>query len=69
MSPKARTELKTCVSGAKLHVEFVFEVRFAVAPQKPSKKHEKQIFGTEKNSPFFFRLSKNEMSGIARNAF
>ena len=43
MSPKARTELRTCVSGGKFDAEYEFEVRFAVARQKSNQNSEKPI--------------------------
>ena len=61
MSPKVRTELRTCVSGAKFDGQADFEVHLTVAPQKTSKNNkdvkfrskfltEKKMFGVEKSN-------------------
>ena len=39
-----RTDLRIGVSGAKFDAESDFEVRLAVAPQKPGQNSEKLIF-------------------------
>ena len=43
-----RTDLRKCLSGAKFDEEPDFEVRLAVAPQKPRQTGEKRNFETEK---------------------
>ena len=48
-----RTDLRKGVSGAKFDAESDFEVRLAVAPQKPSKNNKKLICRS-KISPFYF---------------
>ena len=48
-----RTDLRRGVSGAKFDAESDFEVRFAVAPQKPHKNRKKQNFRSA-NFAFFF---------------
>ena len=58
-----RTDLRKGVSGAKFDAESDFEVRLAVAPQKPSQNCKKPIF-RPKNFAFFFSASKNETLGI-----
>ena len=59
-----RTDLRMSVSRAKFDAESDFEVRLAVAHQKPNQNNEKLILRSkifvEKN----FSTSKNEMSGI-----
>ena len=52
-----RTDLRKGVSGAKFDAESDFEVRLAVAPQKPSQNCKKPIFRPE-NFAFFFRRQK-----------
>ena len=47
-----RTDLRIGVSGAKFDAESDFEVRLAVAPQKPGQNSEKLIFRSE-NFDFF----------------
>ena len=59
-----RTDLRRGASGAKLDAESDFEVRLAVAPQKPDQNREKLIFRSEKFTEKIFLASKNEMSGI-----
>ena len=49
-----RTDLRKGVSGAKFDAESDFEVRFAVAPQKPSQNCKKPIFRPENFAYFFF---------------
>ena len=52
-----RTDLRIGVSGAKFDARSDFEVRLAVAPQKPSQNSEKLIFRTKnakKNDVFRF---------------
>ncbi len=39
-----RTDIRKGVSGAKFDAESEFEVRLAVAPQKPRQKSKKQFF-------------------------
>ena len=50
-----RTDLRIGVSGAKFDAESDFEVRLAVAPQKPDQNCEKLIFRSQKFPDFFFR--------------
>ena len=50
-----RTDLRKLVSGAKFDEEYDFDVRLAVAPQKPDQNNEKLIFRLE-NFQFFFRF-------------
>ena len=64
-----RTHLQIGVSRAKFDAESDFEVRLAVARQKLGQNHEKQNFRSENFADFFFSASKNQMSGIVRNAF
>ena len=59
-----RTDLRTSVSRAKFDAESDFEVRLAVAPQKPSQNGEKLIFRSENFAETNFPASKNETSGI-----
>ena len=49
-----RTDLRKGVSGAKFDAESDFEVRLAVAPQKPSQNCKKNDFSARKFR-FFFR--------------
>ena len=49
-----RTDLRKGVSGAKFDAESDFEVRLAVAPQKPSKNNRKMIFRSEIFTIWFF---------------
>ena len=60
-----RTDLLIGQSKAKNCEESAGDVRIGVAPQKPSKNMEKRAKFCDKK----FSTSKNEMSGIARNAF
>ena len=53
-----RTDLRTGVSGAKFDAESDFEVRLAVARQKPDQNHEKLNFRSENFADFFFRRRK-----------
>ena len=62
-----RTELIKSVSRAKFDVPSDFEVRFALAPQKPHKNCKKLIFRTDHFADFFF-ASNNENSGIVPSA-
>ena len=50
----SRTDLRKAVSGAKFDAESDFEVRLAVAPQKPGQNSEKLIFRPQTNRRFFF---------------
>ena len=50
-------------------MEADFDVRSAVARQKPRQISEKQNFRSENFAEIFFSASKNEMSGIVQNAF
>ena len=54
-----RTDLRRVVSGAKFDAESDFEIRFAIAPQKPNKNREKlffrpDFFYEENGDPIFF---------------
>ena len=49
-----RTDLRKGVSGAKFDAESDFDVRLAVAPQKPDQNCEKLIFRFENFRFFFF---------------
>ena len=53
-----RTDLRIGLSGAKFDAESDFEVRLAVAPQKPSKNNKKLIFSIQQFHHFFFRRRK-----------
>ena len=64
----SRTDLRKAVSGAKFEAQSDFEVRLAVAPQKPSQNNEKLIFRPNQKVDFFLLASNNEMSGIVWNA-
>ena len=64
-----RTDLRISVSGAKFDAESDFEVRLAVARQKPKQSNEKLILRSKIFVDKFFSTSKNEMSGIIRNTF
>ena len=59
-----RTDLRKGVSGAKFDAEADFEVRSAVALQKPGQNSEKLKFRSENFAENFFLASKNETSGI-----
>ena len=59
-----RKDLRKAVSGAKFDGQADFEVRLALAPQKPGQNSEKLIFRSEKFADFFWSASKNEMMGI-----
>ena len=59
-----RTDLRKSVSRAKFDAESDFEVRLAVALQKPDQNNEKLILGSKILVENFFSTSKNEMSGI-----
>ena len=59
-----RTDLRKSVSRAKFDAESDFEVRLAVALQKPDKNNEKLILGSKMFVEKFFSTSKNEMPGI-----
>ena len=63
-----RTDLRIGVSGAKFDAESDFEIRLAVAPQKPNQNGENLIIQS-KNKLIVLSASKNEMSGIVWNAF
>ena len=64
-----RTDLWISVSRAKFDEEADFEVRPAVAPQKPRQISEKRKFRSKIFAENFFSASKNKMSGTVRNAF
>ena len=49
-----RTDLRISVSRAKFDAKSDFEVRLAVAPQKPGQNIEKLIFRSKKFAEFFF---------------
>ena len=49
-----RTDLRKGVSGAKFDGQTDFDVRLAVAPQKPGQNSEKLIFRSENFDDFFF---------------
>ena len=53
-----RTDLRKGESGAKFGAESDFDVRFAVAPQKPDQKREKLIFRFENFADNFFDVEK-----------
>ena len=53
-----RTDLRIGVSGAKFDAESDFEVRSAVAPQKPGQNSEELIFRSENFVDCFFRRRK-----------
>ena len=55
-----RTDLRKGISRAKFDAKFDFEVRLAVAPQKPGQNIEKLIFRCENfaNDFFFFGVEK-----------
>ena len=54
-----RTDLRIGVSEAKFEAESDFEVRFAVAPQKPGRNIKKLIFRSENFADKIFSASKN----------
>ena len=58
------TDLRKSISGAKFDAESDFDVRLAVAPQKPGQTGEKLNFPSENLVEQKFSASKNEMSGI-----
>ena len=58
-----RTDLRKDVSRAKFREESDFEVRLAVALQKPDQNNEKLILGSKIFVENFFSTSKHEMSG------
>ena len=47
------TDFRKGVSGAKFDAESDFDVRLAVAPQKPNQNSEKIIYRSEKFADFF----------------
>ena len=53
-----RTDLRKSLSRAKFDEESDFEVRLAVAPQKPRQIREKRNFETEKFRKFFSHVEK-----------
>ena len=57
-------DLRIDVSRAKFDGQADFEVRLAVAPQKPGQNYEKLKFRSENFAKFFSEASKNETSGI-----
>ena len=59
-----RTEVIIGASKAKFCRESFGEVRFCVAPQKPSKNRGKLAFETKTMSNNKFLVSKNQMLGI-----
>ena len=54
-----RTDLRIGVSEAKFEAESDFEVRFAVAPQKPGQNIKKLIFRSENFADKILSASKN----------
>ena len=64
-----RTELRISLSRAKFDEKADFDVRSAVEPRKTHQIGKKQIFRSEKFVEQIFLASKNETSGIVRNAF
>ena len=59
-----RADLWISVSRAEFHEEADFEVRSAVASQKPSQIGEKRNFRSKFLGETFFSALKNGMSGI-----
>ena len=65
-----RTDLRIGLSGAKFREQSDFEVRLAVAPQKPSKKDKKLIFRSNKFTLcFFFRRRKMNVGNRLKRVF
>ena len=64
-----RTDLRISLSEAKFDAEADFDVRSAVAPQKPDQIDEKLFFRSQKFPEKFFSVPKNEMLQIVWNAF
>ena len=64
-----RTDLWISLSRAKFDEEADFEVRSAVARQKPRQISKKRNFQSEIFAEKNFSASKNETSGIIQNAF
>ena len=65
----SRTDLRIGGSRAKFDVEVDGEVRFALAPPKPHEINEKLNYRFKILVEKSFLPSKNETSGIVRNAF
>ena len=63
-----RTDLRKAVSGAKFDAESDFEVRLAVASQKPGQNSQKLIYRSEKFADFLL-ASKHEMLGLCETRF
>ena len=59
-----RTDLRISLSEAKFDAEADFDVRSAVAPQKPDQIHEKLIFPPKKIPKKFCSVPKNQMLQI-----
>ena len=59
-----RTDLRISVSRAKFDEKADFEVRSAMAPQKPHQISEKRIFRSKIFAKKKFPASKSEASGI-----
>ena len=53
-----RTDLRKGASKAKFDAGSDFEVRLAVAPQKPGQNSIQLIFGSKKNADFFQSVKK-----------
>ena len=64
-----RTDLRIGQSEAKFDAEADFELRSAVAPQKPDQIDEKLFFRSQKFPEKKFSVPKNEMLQIVWNAF
>ena len=64
-----RTDLRISLSEAKFDAEADFDVRSAVAPQKPDQIDEKPIFHSKKIPEKFCSVPKNQMLQIVWNAF
>ena len=64
-----RTDLRIGGSKAKFDVEGAGDVHLVVAPPKSHQINEKLIFRSENFAEKNFLASKNETSGIVRNAF
>ena len=59
-----RTDLRIDASEAKFDAESDFDVRLAVAPQKPNQTRKKLNFPSENFAKKKISASKNETSGI-----
>ena len=64
-----RTDLRISLSEAKFDAEADFDVRSAVAPQKPNQINEKLFFRSKKFAEKIFSVPKNQMLQIVWNAF